>query len=433
MNLPAKQQKMATVRDLLTKMKDQIALAVPRHVDPERLARVALTTIQKTPRLMECTERSLLGAIMDAAQLGLDVDGILGHAYLVPYKVRGTMLAQLQVGYRGFIALARRSGEVSEFYSYTVHENDDWKYALGLNRTLHHVPAAGERGQLIASYAVLRYKDGGFDFEVMTKSEIDKIRNQSKAKDNGPWVTHYDEMARKTPIRRLAKRAPVSTDFQRAAVLDEYHDAGVIDVTPEEVKTKTETKIEELKTRLAEEVPQAEEPAGQWDDTPPPEMTAGSDIGPDHPWHETNWKNLRRGSEQQDGSHSGFWSYVFEHRKSLGDIGGTSALWARIKEKFDNFYSSRATLEYNGGAPRVIIKGEETNDEPVPDMMAENPPPAGSSTRSKLVDQLINLREENLFAYDQARVDLDLPVDVDPADPNLSVDILTEWAYTAAQ
>ena len=124
--------------------------------------------------------------------------------------------------------LAWRSGKVQELYAHPVYANDDFSYRLGLNRDLIHVPTTGDRGAVIASYAVVRLKDGGLDFEVCLKTDIDKARSVSKAKNDGPWVTHYEEMARKTAILRLAKRLPLSTDFQRAAVMDEYADQGLI-------------------------------------------------------------------------------------------------------------------------------------------------------------------------------------------------------------
>lgn len=265
-NLPAV-NKVSTIRDLLYKSKTQIAMALPKHLNPDRMLRIAMTSIQQNWRLMECDPKSLVACIIEAAQLGLEPDGVLGHAYLIPYKIKGTYKAQLQIGYRGYIDLARRSGQVAALYAHVVHEKDEWEFEYGLEPKLKHIPTAEEDpGLVIAAYAVVRLKDGGYDFEWLWKREIDAVRRQSKAADDGPWVTHYEEMAKKTAIRRLAKRLPLSIEFQRAAVADEYVDAGVsqdlIDSTTDEiidVEDKSKAKIESLKEKLKEA--KEEEPA----------------------------------------------------------------------------------------------------------------------------------------------------------------------------
>jgi phage RecT family recombinase len=123
---------------------------------------------------------------------------------------------QLIIGYRGMIDLARRSGQIVSLSARTVHEKDHFTYRYGLDETVEHVPANGERGQLTYVYAVAKLKDGGVQFEVMSRNEIDKVRAQSKAKDSGPWVTHFEEMAKKTAIRRLLGRAFDERDAELA-------------------------------------------------------------------------------------------------------------------------------------------------------------------------------------------------------------------------
>jgi recombination protein RecT len=242
---PASQSPINTLRGLLEKSKEQIALALPRHLTPERMIRVALTAVQRTPKLQECDALSVVGAVVQASQLGLEPDGILGQAYLVPYWNGTTrrMEAQLQPGYKGLIALARRSGEVSTLFSELVYERDRFKVVKGDSPRLIHEPdyRSEDRGELMGAYAVVVFKDGGKDFEYMPMHELNKIRASSKAKDKqgneyGPWVTHPEEMYRKCPIRRLAKRLPLSPEFQRAAAQDEYVDAGVAPSAAEEVE-----------------------------------------------------------------------------------------------------------------------------------------------------------------------------------------------------
>ncbi len=230
----AKTERITTIRDLLNKSKEQIKLALPKHLTPDRMLRVAMTTIQTNPKLLECDPRSLVAAVIEASQLGLELDGVLGHAYLIPYNTKYGKKAQLQIGYRGFIELARRSGQVSTIFAHVVHENDEWDFQLGLDPKLYHKPTREDPGEIIAAYAVVKMKDGSTDFEWMWKRQIDAVRKRSKAADDGPWVTDYEEMAKKTVIRRLAKRLPLSIEFQRAAVADEYIEAGVLNSLTDE-------------------------------------------------------------------------------------------------------------------------------------------------------------------------------------------------------
>jgi len=246
-----------SLRSMLEKSKSQIQVALPKHMTAERMIRVAMTAVQRQPKLMECTPLSVVGAVVEASQLGLEPDGILGQAYLVPYfnnKTKRTE-AQLQPGYRGLIALARRSGEVSTLYAELVYEADKFKVTKGDTPKLRHEPnyAVEARGKILGAYAVVIYKDGGKDFEYMPISELEKIRKQSKAAQFGPWQTHPEEMYRKCPIRRLAKRLPLSPEFQRAAVLDEYVDAGYapgMDFDAELENSKPELGVKGLKSRL---------------------------------------------------------------------------------------------------------------------------------------------------------------------------------------
>lgn len=236
-----------SLQSLLQKMKGQIEIALPKHMTAERMIRVGLTAVQKTPRLKECSPLSIVGCIVQASQLGLEPDGVLGQAYMVPYNNRktGQKEAQLQIGYRGFITLARRSGEVSNVYSELVYQCDFFNVMLGTGKKLEHVPdyenetrgeLDPETGQLIGlrgAYAVVIYKDGATDFEYMPLRELYRIRASSKAADDGPWVTHPAEMFRKCPIRKLAKRLPLSPEFMKAAAHDEHVDAGVMTATSE--------------------------------------------------------------------------------------------------------------------------------------------------------------------------------------------------------
>jgi recombination protein RecT len=218
-----------TIRAMLEKSKGQIAAALPKHISPDRLLRVAMTAIQRTPKLLECDPVSLIGAVIQASQLGLEPDGVLGHAYLIPFynSKKGRSEVQFIAGYKGLIDLARRSGQVISIAAHVVYQNDSFDYAYGLEEKLNHKPSMGERGKSIAVYAVAKLRDGGHHFEVLSVDDVERIRKSSKAGNFGPWVDNWDEMARKTAIRRLAKFLPLSVEFQKASALDELADAGI--------------------------------------------------------------------------------------------------------------------------------------------------------------------------------------------------------------
>jgi recombination protein RecT len=205
-----------------------IQRALPRHIDPGTMLRVALTAITKSPKLMDCEPPTIAQAVLEASQLGLMPDGVLGHGYMVPYGKKCTFIP----GYKGLIDLARRSGKVDAIYAKAVYENDEFDYAFGLEPKLIHVPAqmlGKEPGELVAAYAVARLKDAEPVFDVMHKPDIEKIRKRSKTPDQGPWVTDYDEMSKKTVLRRLCKYLPLSTELTAAVAKDEYAERGLLD------------------------------------------------------------------------------------------------------------------------------------------------------------------------------------------------------------
>jgi recombination protein RecT len=215
------------------KVKAQIALALPRHITADRLARVALTEIRRTPALARCDPASLLGAIMTCAQLGLEPGGPLGHAYLVPFENRraGRTDVQFILGYRGMIDLARRSGQIQSIEARAVYEGDQFDVKFGLDSDLTHVPDfdnpnRAQPDKLRFVYAVAKLKDGGVQFEVLSRREVEAVRAQSKAGSSGPWQTHYEAMALKTVIWRLCRYLPISIEMATAVEQDERADHG---------------------------------------------------------------------------------------------------------------------------------------------------------------------------------------------------------------
>jgi recombination protein RecT len=250
---------------LLDGSRDQLSRAIPasvaRHLTPDRVARIALTEFRKTPDLWKCDQRSIVGAVVQAPQLGLEVGAALGHAYLVPFwdKHANGHACQLIIGYKGFIALARRSGEVERFSAHVVHAGDEFTYEFGSTQRIHHRPVLAERGEPVAVYAqIMTERD--IDFEVLGWDEVLAFRERFARKKGGdytgPWATDLEEMAKKTAIRRLAKRAPLSVEFQKAAALDGMAEAG----EPQNLADELDVPRESRASRLVERFKPAPEP-----------------------------------------------------------------------------------------------------------------------------------------------------------------------------
>lgn len=204
-----------------------IAQALPKHMTAERMAMVAFSEIRKNPKIAECSRESLVAAVLTASQLGLE-PGPLGHVYLVPYwnsKTRSNDV-QLQIGYKGMLELARRSGEIEDIYGYVVYEEDEFDFVLGTDRMLRHKPAmvsSEKRGRPVGAYAVARIKGATRpSFEFMPWDEIESRRDRfskncrdREGKLIGPWRDSPEEMAVKTVVRHLWKWLPISIEVQR--------------------------------------------------------------------------------------------------------------------------------------------------------------------------------------------------------------------------
>lgn len=196
----------------------ELKRALPRHLGPDRMARLALTEFRKTPELANCNPASVIAAVLNCAQLGLEFGQTLGHAYLIPFKDEATLM----IGYKGYIELALRSGKVLSIQAEAVFENDEFEYEFGLEPKLRHTPAKGNRGELTHTYAIAWFKNGARQFVVMTRDEIDAIRRGSKNGNSGPWKNNFPEMGKKTAIRRLQKHLPLSPELRKAEEFDKY-------------------------------------------------------------------------------------------------------------------------------------------------------------------------------------------------------------------
>lgn len=228
MNLPAQQQAkqpdaVATINTLMTRYKGQIASALPKHVTAERLMRVSLTELRRNPMLQRCDPMSFLGAVVTAASLGLEPGSALGQCYLIPYGKE----CQLQIGYRGQIDIARRSGNIISISARCIYEGDEFEIEQGTNERLIHKPKFKSE-KVLYVYAVAQLRDGGTQFEVMS---YDAIENHKKkySKSKNVWDSAWEEMAKKTLVRRLFKMLPTSIEISRALEAEERPTYEVLD------------------------------------------------------------------------------------------------------------------------------------------------------------------------------------------------------------
>ena len=213
-----------TMQTYIKSMEGEIKKALPSVITPERFTRMVLSAISTNPKLGSCTPSSFLGAMMSAAQLGLEPNTPLGQAYILPYQNKGVLEAQFQLGYKGLIDLAYRSGEVELIQAHIVYENDAFDCEYGLNAKLSHVPAESDRGEAIKVYAMFKTKSGGYGFEVMSIDDVKKHAqkySKSFGSNYSPWATSFEEMAKKTVLKKCLKYAPLKSDFVRGIVQDE--------------------------------------------------------------------------------------------------------------------------------------------------------------------------------------------------------------------
>lgn len=237
-----------TMQDYIRRMSGEIAKALPSVITPERFTRITLSALSSNTQLASTTPKSFLAAMMTAAQLGVEPNTPLGQAYLLPYYNKGVLECQFQLGYKGLLDLAYRSGEISVIQAHTVYEHDEFEFEFGLEAKLKHKPAKSDRGEPAWFYAIFKTKDGGYGFEVMSVDDVrEHAKRYSKAYSTGrmsPWTTNFEEMAKKTVLKRVLKYAPLKSDFARQIATDETikHDiaADMTDVHAEPVILEAE-------------------------------------------------------------------------------------------------------------------------------------------------------------------------------------------------
>lgn len=231
-------KKVGGFEGLLQKSWPRIASVMPKQMNPERMFQLAVSCVNQTPHLSECSPQSVLSCLMKCSSLGLEpsaVDG-LGRAYIIPRKNKFTnnYEATLVVGYRGYIDLARRSGQIKDISARVVREGDEFEYEYGLTECLRHVPSTDpiEGREITHVYMVAHFNDGGHYIEVMSRDEVEEVRKRSASPNKGPWFSDYSAMARKTVIRRAFPYLPVSIEAMNAASADDttpiaYDDEGI--------------------------------------------------------------------------------------------------------------------------------------------------------------------------------------------------------------
>jgi recombination protein RecT len=226
---------------MLEAYKGEIARALPKHLNADTMTRIALTSFRLTPKLAECAPQSVFACVIQASQLGLR-PGLLGECFLIPFKKKNSYICQLIVGYQGMIELARRSGQVLSIGAYVVHEKDQYAVKFGTDPGIEHIPFLhDDPGAPKLAYAVAELKGGGKHAEVMSIREINSHRDRSsnyRAAKTGrwdtPWDTDYEEMARKTVIRRICKYLPKSNELALGLSLDYAADRGTQLLTVED-------------------------------------------------------------------------------------------------------------------------------------------------------------------------------------------------------
>lgn len=259
------EKKQKTIFDVIQAGAKQFATALPKHINSDRFVRIAITTIRQNPKLAQCNQESLLGALMVSAQLGLE-PGVLGQCYLIPYGRE----CQFQIGYKGMIELLRRSGQLKDIYAYSVYENDEFEMTYGLDRDLKHKPNLQNKGNFIGCYCVAVLKDDARAFEYMTKDEIEAHGKKfSKTYGNGPWKTDFEAMAHKTVVKKMLKWLPLSVEFLEMANKDEktFKVADEKTGETEEVIVLDDGMVVNGETGEIIEEPKEEYKKGSYDDT----------------------------------------------------------------------------------------------------------------------------------------------------------------------
>lgn len=242
-----------TVFDLIKAQGPAFKAALPKQIDADRFARIAMTAVRTNPNLQNCNPMSFLAALMQSAQLGLEPNTPLGQAYLIPYNGQ----VQFQLGYQGILTLAYRTNQYKSIYAMPVYEQDEFEYQYGLEPKLVHKPSPEPAGAPIYYYAVYHLVNGGYGFAVTSRQAVemhrDKYSAAYKAGRSTPWKTDFDSMALKTVLKNALKYAPKSVEFASAMATDET-------IKVDLAEDMTEVKTIDAEISHSEDVPFESEP-----------------------------------------------------------------------------------------------------------------------------------------------------------------------------
>ena len=243
-----------SVEASLWQREEAIRAILPDSMDLKRFVKTAMIALSKNPDLQRCSQESIVRSIIEAAEAGLEPTGMLSRAWLVPYNNKGVAEAQLQIGYQGLIDLARRSGEVSKIIARVVYEGDDFQVTQGSVEQILHEPRffTEDPLKITHAYAVVTYRSGDTQHEVMTKAQVDMVRSRAKAKNADAWTNHYGEMARKTVVHRLAKYLPLTPEAVEAIAKDVEREYGLVPTVTPAVTARTTSLRESIKAQAEE-------------------------------------------------------------------------------------------------------------------------------------------------------------------------------------
>lgn len=275
-----------TLAGLVTQLKDEIARALPRHLTPDRMARVVMTALRTVPGLAECTQESFAGCLMQLAQLGLEPNTPLQHAWLIPRRDNRNNRTEctMIIGYQGYLELFRRAG--SNAQSHIVRDGDTFSYSLGLHPTLNHIPSPAadrETKPITYVYAVARTKEFPESpiFNVLSTPQVEarERRSSTFGKSFSPWKSDRPAMFEKTGIRAIAKWVPKQAELALAVAIDEAGedgrsqmrelDPGVAEVLAARGLLEADSSVDIV------DAPTSDEPAED-DDAPPRTLDDGS-------------------------------------------------------------------------------------------------------------------------------------------------------------
>jgi recombination protein RecT len=281
----ASKQKVVTIHDWIKTpaVKDLIAQALPKAITPERFLGVFTMVLKSTPELANCSKESLVAAVVQTVQLGL-TPGNIGHCYYIPFnnKNKGRE-AQFVLGYKGIVEMLNRCGKATLISTEIVRDGDHFECEMGLNPVLKHIPAwDGEQMPIKGVYCVAKNLVANEKvFVYMSKAEIDKVRAASKAgqSDYSPWAKWYEEMAKKTVVKRICKLLPLSVEDQARVATDETikHDISAdMTTAPDKAEWDGDT------IEAGEELATPGHPAAEAPRDEPPEPVGEEETDPAH-------------------------------------------------------------------------------------------------------------------------------------------------------